>query len=441
MRVALQTLGCRVNEAEIERWSREFRAAGHQVVPPSEDPELVVLNSCAVTQEAVRKSRSLLRRIHREHPAAKLVLSGCYATLSPSAAAALGVDLVVANSEKDRLLERVEQELAVATMPAMAADPDQGSLLLPVNRHRAFVKVQDGCRYRCTFCIVTVARGAERSRPPADVVDEINTLHASGVEEVVLTGVHLGGYGSDLGQGLDQLVRTVLDRTAIPRLRFGSIEPWDLPEGFLELWRSPRLMPHLHLPLQSGCDATLRRMARRCKTRDYRQLVDQAREAIPALNITTDVIVGFPGETDQEWQASLAFIRDCGFGHVHIFPYSPREGTKAAELPGAVPTETQKARALSLREAAMEARRAFQASCVGQCVEVLIEGDLKTAGADEIRSLSGYSPNYLRVGVETFPPPTAGSRIMTVEITGTDPQRDTLLGRSIPASDQRSPLA
>lgn len=435
MRVALQTLGCRVNEAEIERWSREFRAAGHQVVPPSENPDLVVLNSCAVTQEAVRKSRGLLRRIHREQPGAKLVLSGCYATLNPSEAAALGVDLVVANSDKDQLLERVERELAAATMPAMAADPDQGSLL-PVNRHRAFVKVQDGCRYRCTFCIVTVARGAERSRTAADVVDEINALHASGIEEIVLTGVHLGGYGSDLGCGLDYLVRTVLDQTAIPRLRFGSLEPWDLPDGFLELWSDPRLMPHLHLPLQSGCDATLRRMARRCKTRDYRALIDRARAKVPDINITTDVIVGFPGETDEEWQASLAFIRDCGFGDIHIFPYSPREGTKAADMSGAVAPPTQRTRADSLREAAIQMRRAFQQRFIGQRMEVLIEGSITSVAADELRSLSGYSPNYLRVGIEACLPPPAGSRILPVEITGTDPHRATLVGRSIQASDR-----
>jgi threonylcarbamoyladenosine tRNA methylthiotransferase MtaB len=429
MRVALQTLGCRVNEAELERWSREFSSAGHQVVASSEAAELVVLNSCAVTQEAVRKSRNLLRRIHRTQPLAKLVLSGCYATLNPSEAAALGVDLVVANTEKDRLVELVERELDVAVMPAMAAEPD-GGCLLPSGRHRAFVKVQDGCRYRCTFCIVTAARGAERSLSIDAIVDEVNALHEGGVREIVLTGVHLGGYGSDLGYGLDSLVRAVLNRTPIERIRFGSLEPWNLPEALIELFGDSRLMPHLHLPLQSGCDATLRRMARRCRAKDYRELITRLRRAIPDLNITTDVIVGFPGEMDDEWNESLAFIRDCQFGHVHIFPYSRREGTKAANLPDAVPVPIQRARCSALRGASEQMRRKFQQAFIGRRADVLIERDL--AQADFGTTTFGYTPNYLRVALCPEPADSAPiDRVVSIELTAVDAERGHFLGKRV----------
>ncbi len=308
------------------------------MVADSGDADVIVLNSCAVTEDAVRKSRQTLRRLHRENPEAKLVVSGCYATLHPEQAGqALGVDLLVPNADKDRLVELTQRQLNQDSAPAFATEPGE-SVLFRLGRQRAFVKVQDGCRYRCTFCIVTVARGEEKSRSVAEVVEEINALHRQGIPEAVLTGVHLGGYGGDLGLGLDELIRAVLAQTDIPRLRLGSLEPWDLPEGFFDLFDAPRLMPHLHLPLQSGSDAVLRRMARRCKTDEFAALVEQARARVPDINISTDIIVGFPGETEEEWAETLAFVRRIGFGHIHIFSYSPRQGTKAAALPDHVAT-------------------------------------------------------------------------------------------------------
>ena len=186
-------------------------------------------------------------------------------------------------------------------------------------RQRAFVKVQDGCRYRCTFCIVTVARGEEHSRAIADIVEEINALQQQGIQEAIITGVHLGGYGSDNNSNLLELIKAILAQTTIPRLRLGSLEPWELPDGFFELFKNPRLLPHLHLPLQSGSDSVLKRMARRCKTAEFAEIVATARAEIPYFNITTDIIVGFPGETEAEWRESLAFIAGIGFGHIHIF--------------------------------------------------------------------------------------------------------------------------
>ncbi|RQW78250.1 MAG: tRNA (N(6)-L-threonylcarbamoyladenosine(37)-C(2))-methylthiotransferase MtaB, partial [Methylococcus sp.] len=365
MRVRLQTLGCRLNEAELETWAREFQAEGHRLVDAQEEADLLVFNSCAVTQDAVRKSRNLLRKAARENPEAKLVLSGCYASLNPGEAESLGVDLVVANTEKHRLVEMTHERLALPTMPAHSTVPGE-SALFRLGRHRAFIKVQDGCRYRCTYCIVTVARGEERSRDPAEIVDEINRLHGQGIQEAVLTGVHLGGYGSDNGSNLTGLIRTVLDQTRIPRLRLGSLEPWDIPDDFVGLFADPRLMPHLHLPLQSGSDSVLKRMARRCKTAEFAQLVDRLRRSVSDINITTDLIVGFPGETEAEWQETLGFVKRIGFGRIHTFGFSPRQGTAAAVMPGQIAGDVKKIRSRDLHELAESQGGAFAARYLGQ---------------------------------------------------------------------------
>ena len=240
----------------------------------------------------------------------------------------------------------------------MSTEPGEISLFTR-GRQRAFIKVQDGCRYRCTFCIVTVARGEEKSRPVQDVVDEIIALHQQNINEIILTGVHLGGYGSDLGLNLVDLIKAILTETDVPRIRLGSLEPWELTEDFYQLFDNPRIMPHLHLPLQSGSDTVLRRMARRCKTEEFANIVSHLRQINPSFNITTDIIVGFPGETEEEWQESLEFIRHVGFGHIHIFTYSPREGTKASTLSNPVQEPIKKQRSQQLHQLGDEMRLKF----------------------------------------------------------------------------------
>lgn len=396
MLIHLKTLGCRLNEAELETWAQTFQNAGHQISRQLNNADVVVINSCAVTADAARKSRQLIRRVHRDKPDAKLVVSGCYATLNQDEAAQLlGVDLVVSNKDKDQLVERTITELNLQTMPAMSTEPGENSLFSR-GRQRAFVKVQDGCRYRCTFCIVTVARGEESSRPVQTVIDEINALHQQGINEVILTGVHLGGYGSDIDSNLATLITEILEKTQIPRLRLGSLEPWDLPENFFDLFQNSRLMPHLHLPLQSGSDTVLRRMARRCKTAEFAEIVKQARAQISDFNLTTDIIVGFPGETEQEWQESFEFIKSIGFGHIHIFSYSPREGTKAATLPDQVVNEIKKQRSQQLHELAQTMKQEFIGLQLGKSFPVLWEGHCEEA-ADGQYLRFGYTPNYLRV--------------------------------------------
>jgi threonylcarbamoyladenosine tRNA methylthiotransferase MtaB len=422
MRIHLKTLGCRLNEAELETWSRQFQAQGHRMTNHAEEADLLVVNTCAVTEEAVRKSRKLLGRASRQNPEARLVVSGCYASLDPTATAeAEGVDLVVDNRDKDRLVEIINQELDLTSMPQTAMEPETTGLLAR-GRQRAFIKVQDGCRYRCTYCIVTLARGEERSRPAAEVIDEINRLHAEGIQEVVLTGVHIGGYGSDIGSSISELIRQVLAETDIPRLRIGSIEPWDLPPGFWSLFENPRFMPHLHLPLQSGSDSVLRRMSRRCRSDEYRELIRQARAEVADFNVTTDIIVGFPGETEPEWQQSLDFVQEIGFGHLHIFAFSPRQGTKAASLPDPVSREIKRRRSETLHKLGESMKRATLEACIGRTFPVLVEG----AGED---GWSGYTPNFLRVQLAPTPGVSLENRIVQIRLTGTSEDGRTLFGK------------
>ncbi|MEN9597098.1 MAG: hypothetical protein RL236_1532 [Pseudomonadota bacterium] len=399
MQIHLKTLGCRLNEAELETWAQAFQAKGHAITRDITTAQLVVINSCAVTQDAARKSRQLIRRIHRENPHAKLVVSGCYATLNTTEAQALlGVDLVVSNKDKANLVEKSLSELTFESMPEMATEPAEIALFTR-GRQRAFVKVQDGCRYRCTFCIVTVARGDEVSRSITDVITEINALHMQGIKEVILTGVHLGGYGSDNGENIVSLIQAILSKTDIPRLRLGSLEPWELNDEFFTLFENPRLMPHLHLPLQSGSDAVLRRMARRCKIEEYAKMLERLRRQIPLFNITTDIIVGFPNETEDEWLESIEFIKKCGFGHIHIFTYSPREGTKAATLPNPVPYEIKKQRSEQLHRLAEEMKYNFYTQNLGQTFSVLWEGQRDKLENGHVR-VFGYTPHYLRVSCD-----------------------------------------
>ena len=396
-----------MNEAELEQWANSFTQAGDLITTNVDDADVMVMNTCAVTKEAVRKSRQKLQKLQRSNPTAKLVVSGCYSELEENTALAeLGVDLIVPNTQKDNLVPLTRAAFEQAAMPQGATLPAETALFAR-NRHRAFIKIQDGCRYRCTFCIVTVARGAERSRSITDIVTEVQRLYDNDVKEIVLTGVHVGGYGSDLNTDLESLVKALLADTDMPRIRFASVEPWDLSPRFLELFANARVQPHMHLPLQSGSDTVLRRMARRCKTADFAQLTQALRQAVPLFNITTDIIAGFPGETEEEWRSSLDFIATQGFGHIHAFTYSEREGTKAANLPDPVPVALRQERSRQLHELG-EALKTHQLSqSIGQVAEVLwergrlIENENATSSKQQadkpIWRYQGYTPNYQRV--------------------------------------------
>lgn len=423
-RVRIETLGCRLNEAECQEWADGFRGRGFDVVDSNEAADLIVVNTCAVTQEAVRKSRQLLRRGRRLNPRARLVISGCLATLGDAVLSARqGVDLVVDNRDKDRVVEIALAALSPPAMPEAATIDDAAGALFARGRQRAFIKVQDGCRHQCTFCVATQARGDERSRSPAGIVDAINRLVGQGIHEAVLTGVHLGGYGSDIGSDLTALIARVLAETDLARLRLGSLEPWGLDDAFWHLFASPRLMPHLHLPLQSGSDRILRRMARRCKTGGFARLVERGRAAVPHLNITTDLIVGFPGEDADDWERTLDFAAAMRFGDIHAFAYSPRPGTLAARMPERVDPQTMQARLDALRALAVRSRRAVLRSRVGGRVQVLCEGHPHD-GQQAVRF--GYTPDYLPVRIAGGPRGLGGNEVLEARLTGVEADGRTL---------------
>ncbi len=406
MQVHLTALGCRLNEAELERWARAFQEQGYEIARETAGADLIVVNTCAVTQEAVRKSRKLLRRAQRQNPQAKLVVSGCFATLEPLDPS--GIDLLVPNQDKDRLVEIAIAALDLPSMSKMAPDSPP---LFSRGRHRAFVKVQDGCRHRCSFCVVTLARGEERSRKLDSVIAEINTLVEEGVQEAVLSGVHLGGWGNDFGLALPDLIEAVLRHTDLPRLRLGSLEPWGIADRFWALFENPRCLPHLHLPLQSGSDRILRRMARRCRRADFLRLVQQARDCVPDLNLSTDIIVGFPGETEGDWRQTLELVESVGFSQVHTFLYSPRRGTKAAELPDPVPPAIQRARSRAMHELVEDMRRRIFQAQLGRTSAVLIEGPFSGNRAEWF----GYTANYLPVRLR-LPAGDWSNRILEVPL-------------------------
>ncbi len=419
MRVYVGQVGCRLNFSEMESLARRLQAAGHTVVQQPSDAQVIVFNTCAVTADAVRGSRKEARRLHAEAPHARLALTGCWATLAPDEAAALpGVALVASNTQKELLPLLLEPWSAAFDDPAQLAQLLPGAppaLLSPetappaerLRRTRAFVKVQDGCNNRCTFCIVTVARGESRSRPIAEVVDEVRAHVAAGVHEVVLTGVHLGAWGRDLlaGESLGDLLAALLADTDLPRLRLSSLEPWEIGDGFFELWQQSggRLCPHLHLPLQAGCDAQLRAMARRCTTASFRALAAAARAAIPDLTLTTDLIAGFPGESEADFAIGLAFVEEMAFLDAHIFPYSARPGTAAASFGGEPTSDIKRARARRLAEVVARTGAAERARFVNSVRPVLWEGrPREVAERPDARLWSGQTDNGLRV--ETWAP-------------------------------------
>jgi threonylcarbamoyladenosine tRNA methylthiotransferase MtaB len=397
MQIYVSSLGCKLNQSEMDALAAQLASAGHAVVTSPQEADLCVLNTCAVTHVAAQKSRQALRRLHRANPGARLVATGCYAELSPAELDVLpGVQLLVGNQDKEQLAVLIDK-----TTTAPGAEYPVSNLPRPVpyTRTRAFVKIQDGCDNACTYCIIRVARGPQRSRAPDQVLAEVRARLAAGHQETVLTGVHLGAYGrdrtgDDLGADLWTLVGRILAETGVPRLRLSSIEPWDLPEWALRLWDDPRLCRHLHLPLQSGCDATLDRMARRYTTAEFAALMEAVRAAIPDLAVTTDVIVGFPGETEGEFHDSLAFVRAMKFARVHVFPYSLRPGTPAAKLPDQVPPPARAERAASMRAIAAASDRAFRQRFVGRTLNVLWESSQQ---GETGPVWSGLTDNYLRV--------------------------------------------
>jgi threonylcarbamoyladenosine tRNA methylthiotransferase MtaB len=413
MKIYLDTIGCRLNQSEIEAMARQFRAVGHEIVNSAQMADMAVVNTCAVTNEAASDSRGKIRQIARAG-VNEIIATGCWATLQPQQANDLpGVLRVITNDRKDHLVSDVlDLPQDSFDLEPIARKPLPGLH----RRTRAFIKVQDGCDNRCTFCVTTMARGEGRSRSVADIILDVQSALEGGTKEIVLTGVHLGSWGQDSGKHLRDLVKAILRETDAPRLRLSSLEPWDLDADFFSLWADKRLMPHLHLPLQSGCESTLRRMARKTSPQSFRELVSAARKVIPEVAITTDLIAGFPGETEAEFAESLEFVKEMTFAGGHVFSYSPRPGTGAAKMKGQIRPELRKERNHILYNALEESARSYRQKFVGQMMSVLWESVSEMG--EWGWQMEGLTGNYLRVNAFASSP--RWNEIDRVVLTETD---------------------
>ena len=419
--VAIQTQGCKLNQADSISLARQFEQSGYRLVDGAANADIIVVNTCTVTATADSKARHALRSARRANPEAVVVAAGCY----PERAAAElrrmpEVSLVVGNREKPHLAEMAIAELgqrsgSKPTRRDGKAVSSQGGIL---RRSRAMVKIQEGCDQVCAYCIVPKVRGRERSVPADALIHSINQHVANGYKEVTLTGTQLGTYGFDLREvSLTSLIARVLSETDLPRLRVSSLQAHEITPELLALWDDPRLCPHFHVPLQSGCDATLRTMRRRYDTATFRSAVELIRRRVPDAGVTTDVIVGFPGEDEAAFEASLAFAGEIGFSDMHVFPYSQRPGTTAHYLSGQVSAEEKSRRVSAMMSIGADGFDAHRRVLVGQSRPVLWETARVVNDAGKMR-WSGLTDNYVRVVADTTA--DLGNRITRARLLSLD---------------------
>ena len=388
MKIALETLGCKLNQAETELLARQFLEAGYMVVSATDRADIYIVNTCTVTNVADAKSRHMLRLAHRRNPGAVLVATGCYAQRASAKLAQIeGVALVTGNDEKPGLLRLLEESGYLRNQSSIPEDLVGDCH--PAFRTRALVKVQEGCNSYCSYCVVPLVREKEKSLAVDQVISEVNRRVASGYREIVLTGTKIGSY-SDGGVALRGLLERILTETGIARLRLSSLQPQEITAELIKLWRDDRLCPHFHLSLQSGCDTVLKRMGRRYTPGDYQRALELIRSLVPDTAITTDIIVGFPGETDEEFAESYRFCRQLGFARIHIFPYSPRSGTGAARLPDQVSNMVKKQRSQQMLALAGASSQGFRQQFLGRIMPVLWESQ-----SDGL--WSGLTGNYIKV--------------------------------------------
>lgn len=407
MKAALHNLGCKVNAYETEAMQQILEEAGYEIVPFSEYADVYVINTCSVTNMADRKSRQMLHRAKKQNPDAIVVGAGCYVqTKEAQALVDESIDIVIGNNKKHELVPLLREYEASHRKTACVADInhekqayEELSLSRTAEHTRAFIKVQDGCNQFCTYCIIPFARGRVRSRELPDVLQEIRTLAKSGYREVVLTGIHLSSYGVDNGETLLHLIEAVHELDGIERIRLGSLEPRIVTDAFAKrLSELPKICPHFHLSLQSGCDTVLSRMNRRYDTAEYEAGCALLRRYFEHPAITTDVIVGFPGETDEEFETTERYLERIHFYEMHIFQYSRREGTKAAAMPDQVPEAVKKERSEKLLALGHRMSEEFRRYYLGRQVTALLEEEFLYDGK---RYYTGYTKEYVKVAVET----------------------------------------
>jgi threonylcarbamoyladenosine tRNA methylthiotransferase MtaB len=416
VKIFLDTIGCRLNQAEIESLANQFRKAGHEIVPTASEANIAVVNTCTVTAKAASDSRAAIRKANRLG-AEITIVTGCWATLEAESAAAMpGVQRIIPNQQKDELVT----DLLGLSRGFFDIEPlNRQRLPGSHKRTRTFIKVQDGCDNICTFCITSFARGASHSRNARDVVRDVQAALKSGTKEILLTGVQLGSWGHDFTtpQRLSDLLTLLLTQATIPRLRLSSLEPWDVETGFFHLWTNSHLCRHLHLPLQSGSASVLKRMARKTTPETYTVLVASARAAIPEVAITTDLITGFPGETEDEFSETIEFVKAMGFAGGHVFTYSARPGTPAARMKGQVHGDKAKERSAVLRRILAESAEAYRSKFIGKTMPVLWEA--RTSPIDSGWQIEGLTDNYIKVIAKASEP--RWNRLDAVRLMGEMP--------------------
>lgn len=402
MRVAVHTLGCKLNYAESSTIAREFALRGYEVVPSTSEADIYVVNTCSVTEHSDKKDRNLIRRLHRRSPEALIAVVGCYAQLRGEEIAALeGVDIVLGARSKGLVVDEVERLLAAggrgkAPQRVEICDIDSVDNIFPAystgERTRAFLKIQDGCDYKCSYCTVPYARGGSRSLPSALLLEQAREIAASGIVEIVLTGVNTGDYGRKTGESFLSLLRGLNTVEGIDRYRISSIEPNLLTPEIVEWIASgTKFLPHFHIPLQSGCDRILSRMGRRYRTEDFRRKIELIRSHIDHVFFGIDVIVGFPGETEEDFRATYDFLEEIRPAFIHVFPYSRRRGTPAAGMPDQIPENVKTSRVEILEEMCGRLHAEFCRENSGRMEEVLFESKSKDG------KMAGYTRNYIKV--------------------------------------------
>lgn len=402
-KVAFYTLGCKTNQYESEAMAGIFRRGGYETVDFAELADVYVINTCTVTHLGDRKSRQMIRRAARKNPDAVIAVTGCYAQTSPGEVLDIpGVDLVIGTRDKNRIVELVAEAEKLPAPLNNVKDIMAEHLFeeMPIldyeNRTRAFVKIQEGCNNFCTYCIIPFARGPLKSRDPVSIIGEVSKLLGEGFAEIVLTGIHIGAYGVDLGQDID-LAELVLKIACVPglrRLRLGSVEPMDISPRLIDaVAEIGAVCRHLHIPLQCGDDRILQRMNRDYSSADFARLISTIRGRVPQVAVTTDVIVGFPGETEEHFQNTYNFVKGMGFSKTHVFKYSPRKGTPAADFPGQVASADKDLRSQRLIALDTENQKQYAARFIGETVGVLVEQAAGTGSG----MWEGLTDNYLRV--------------------------------------------
>lgn len=409
-KVAFHTLGCKVNFYETEAMWNLFKNHGYQLVDFEDEADVYIINTCTVTNTGDKKSRQIIRRAVRKNPDAIIAVMGCYAQTSPGEVMNIpGVDIVVGTQDRSRLPEfvaeyqRTRQPINAVRNVMKTREFEELDVPAFAEKTRASLKIQDGCNNFCTFCIIPWARGLSRSRDPQNVLEQARKLVESGYKEIVLTGIHTGGYGEDLeNYSLAKLLWDLDKVDGLHRIRISSIEASQITEDVIEVLNaSDKICRHLHVPLQAGHDEVLKRMRRKYTTAEYKEKMIRVREALPNLAITTDVIVGFPGETDEMFEAGYQYIRDIGFAELHVFPYSKRTGTPAARMEDQVPEEIKEKRVEKLIALSEELLEQYSRRFIGEVLEVIPEDIYKDAA--EGGWIVGHADNYLKVAFQGTP--------------------------------------